>query len=106
MEVDFNRQIEHKLNPYDFDWNPLYFCDSSPNDYEADISKPEKLDKMKEIAACLSAGIPFLRVDFYSIGQTIYVGELTLYPGGGYIQFQPESVDLKYGKMLKIGKDQ
>ena len=27
IEVDFNRSIKHKLNPYDFDWKPLNFCD-------------------------------------------------------------------------------
>ena len=100
VEVDFNRWIEHKLNPYDFDWNPLNFCDESPNDYDANIPKPKKLEEMRNIAMKLSAGFPFLRVDFYSIGDKIYVGELTLQPGSGYIKFNPQNIDLFYGKKL------
>lgn len=102
VEVDFNRHIEHKLNPYDFDWNPLNFCDSSKNDYSADIKKPEKLEQMREIAKKLSAGIDYIRVDFYSINSKIYIGELTLYPGSGFIEFEPAEVDLKYGQLLKL----
>ncbi len=102
VEVDFNRHIEHKLNPYDFDWNPLNFCDSSKNDYTADIQKPKRLEEMRKLAEKLSQDMPFLRVDFYSIADKIYIGELTLFPGSGFIQFEPKSVDLKYGKLLNI----
>ena len=102
VEVDFNRHIEHKLNPYDFEWNPLNFCDSSKNDYSADIKKPIQLEKMREIAETISRDIPFLRVDFYSIYDKVYVGELTFHPGSGFIQFEPRSIDEKYGKLLEL----
>lgn len=102
VEVDFNRHIEHKLNPYDFDWNPLNFCDKSKNDYGANIPKPMRLEDMRRIAEKISADFPFLRVDFYSIYDKIYIGELTLFPGSGFIQFEPRSMDLKYGKMLDL----
>lgn len=105
VEVDFNRHIEHKLNPYDFDWNPLNFCDKSKNDYDANIPKPARLEEMRQIAEKLSANMPFLRVDFYSIYDKIYIGELTLYPGSGYIEFDPPSTDLKYGKLLKLDRE-
>lgn len=102
VEVDFNRFVKHKLNTYDFDWNPLNFCDSSKNDYSADIKKPSRLEDMKKIAAKLSKNIRFLRVDFYSIFDDIYIGELTLYPGSGFIQFEPKSVDIELGKLLNM----
>lgn len=105
VEVDFNRHIEHKLNPYDFDWNPLNFCDKSKNDYDANIPKPARLEEMRQIAEKLSANMSFLRVDFYSIYDKIYIGELTLYPGSGYIEFDPPSTDLKYGKLLKLDRE-
>ena len=100
VEVDFNRFIEHKLNPYDFNWNPLNFCDKSKNDYSANIPKPERLEDMRRIAEELSRDIDFLRVDFYSIYDQIYVGELTLYPGSGFIEFDPPETDLYYGDKL------
>jgi len=102
VEVDFNRFVEHKLNPYDFDWNPLNFCDTSKNDYEANIPKPMRLNDMKEIAEVLSSDIPFIRVDFYSIYDKIYVGELTLYPASGFIRYNPEYVDLQMGNKLSL----
>ena len=105
VEVDFNRSVSHKLNPYDFDWNLLDFCDDSPSDPNANIPKPKKLKEMIDIAATLSKDMLFLRVDFYSIYDDIYVGELTLYPGSGYIQFKPMSTDLKLGKLLKLPTD-
>ena len=102
VEVDFNRYVKHKLNPYDFDWNPLYFCDDSKNDYDANISKPKRLMEMKRIAEELSKDMDFLRVDFYSIDEKIYIGELTLCPGSGFIAFDPKETDLFYGKKLKL----
>ncbi|MBQ9071357.1 MAG: glycosyl transferase [Clostridia bacterium] len=106
VEVDFNRHIEHQLNPYDFDWNPLNFCDTSKNNYSANITKPTKLKDMRIIAEKLSKAATFMRVDFYSINDDIYVGELTLFPGAGFIQFEPRSVDLKYGQLLDLHKEQ
>jgi hypothetical protein len=102
VEVDFNRYVEHKLNPYDFDWNPLNFCDKSKNDYSANIPKPKRLEDMREIAEKLSADMDFLRVDFYSIEDKIYIGELTLCPGSGCIAFNPKDRDLYYGQKLKL----
>ena len=102
IEVDFNRFVDHKLNTYDFDWNPLNFCDKSKNDYSADIKKPTRLADMKRIAEELSEGTKFLRVDFYSIYDQIYVGELTLYPGSGFILFDPPETDLNLGKILDL----
>ncbi len=103
VEVDFNRHIKHKLNTYDFKWKPLNFCDDSKNDYSANIPKPERLNDMKKIAEILSKNMDFLRVDFYSVYDKIYVGELTLYPGSGFINYQPVEKDLLYGKKLHLG---
>ena len=102
VEVDFNRFIEHKLNPYDVDWNPLNFCDKSKNDYTANIPKPKRLEDMRKIAEKLSVGIDFMLVDFYSIDDQIYIGELTLRPRSSFIAFNPEDRDLYYGQKLQL----
>lgn len=102
IEVDYNRSIRHMLNAYDVDWNLLNFCDSSPNDPNANIVKPKCLDEMLEIAKVLSKDFNFLRVDLYSIESKVYCGELTLYPGGGCIQFNPPSTDYVLGSLLKL----
>ena len=47
----------------------------------------------------------FLRVDMYSIYDKIYCGELTLYPGSGFIQFNPMKTDYELGKLLRLPID-
>lgn len=102
VEVDFNRAVRHKLNAYTLDWKMLDFCDASPNDRDADIKCPERLDEMIETAELLAADFTFMRVDFYSIYTKYYVGELTLYPGSGFIAFNPPEADAELGKKLTL----
>ena len=65
-------------------------------------SKPINFEKVKELAKVLSKGVPFVRVDFYEINTKIYFGELTFYPGSGYISFEPEEWNKKLGDMLEL----
>ena len=53
-------------------------------------ARPECFEEMKKIAAMLSQGIPFLRVDFYYITRQVYVGELTFYHNSGLTRVRPE----------------
>lgn len=106
VEVDYNRSVRHMLNAYDLNWNFLDFCDSSPNSREANIPKPQRLEEMLKIAETLSEDMIFLRVDMYSIYDQIYCGELTLYPGSGFIQFNPRQKDYELGKLLRLPIDE
>lgn len=47
------------------------------------LEKPEAMDRMFDIAARLSEGIPFVRVDLYYVNGRIYFGELTFFPESG-----------------------
>lgn len=102
IEVDYDRYIGHKLNVYDTDWNFIDFYMTSPNDKNVEIKRPAQLEKMLEFAEKLATNIPFLRVDFYSIGDKLYFGELTFYPGCGFIDFHPQKYDLILGDMLNL----
>ena len=57
---------------------------------------------MKEIAAKLSKPFPFVRVDFYDLGDRVYVGEMTFYSGGALLSFEPFEWDEKYGEMIRL----
>ena len=57
---------------------------------------------MIKIAQVLSKGHPFLRVDLYSLNNHIYFSELTFYPTGGYIPFEPEEWDKKLGDLIEL----
>ena len=104
IEVDYDRYLKHKLNVYDLDWNYVDFYMTSHNDPNVVIPRPKQLKKMLEFAELLSKDDIFVRVDFYSINDDIYFGELTYHPGAGTIDFHPDEYDFKLGEMLKLPK--
>ena len=106
VEVDYDRYVGHKLNVYDLNWNYIDFYMTSPNDASVEIPKPKCLNKMIELAKVLSRGLINVRVDFYSIGERLYFGELTLTPGSGHIDFHPKEYDILLGKKLLLPKIQ
>lgn len=57
------------------------------------LPRPAKLNEMVEIAESLGSGISFARVDLYDADGGLFVGEITLYPSGGYETFVPDSYD-------------
>lgn len=105
VEVDYDRYVGHKLNVYDLDWNYVDFYMTSPNDPNVNIPKPEKLSELLDLCRKLSKNEIFVRVDFYSIGEELYFGELTFYPGAGCIDFHPDEYDYKLGTLLKLPND-
>lgn len=68
------------------------------------IPCPETLPRMIELAEKLSAGIPFLRVDFYEISGKIYFGELTFFPTSGMARFDPDEWDGIIGGWIDLPK--
>lgn len=59
------------------------------------------LSVINELSERLSRDIDFVRVDFLTSGQTIYVGELTSYPSCGEFSFFPSSYDTVFGATWK-----
>ena len=102
IEVDYDRYVGHKLNVYDLEWNFIEFYMTSPNDPNVKIEKPKQLTEMLDLARKLSKGDIFVRVDFYSIGDKLYFGELTYHPGCGMIDFHPDEWDYKVGEWLEL----
>lgn len=85
---------------YDMDWN---FIDVKYADYKSvKIEKPQRFEEMLEIAKKLSAGFPFVRVDFFNIGEDIYLSELTFDSGDGHRKFTPASFDEELGKQFRL----
>lgn len=90
-----------RVDFFDNQWKHLPFTRHYPN---ADHmpQAPTYLDEMLESSRILSAGLPFLRVDFYEVRQTFYLGELTLYPGCGLEEFDPAKWDLILGSWINL----
>ena len=100
VQVDFDRFQGHKKNLYSLEWELLDFSFNYPAHPEVEIAKPAAFDKMLEIAKKLSAGEPYVRVDFYCVSGQPYVGEITFFPASGYGKFVPEKYDRIFGDKI------
>lgn len=76
IQVDIDRYIAHTRRFFDANWNDLDFSIIYPRS-EVTVDRPRNLDEMLSISARLSEAFSFIRVDLYSDGETIYVGEIT-----------------------------
>ncbi len=85
------------LDMYDMDFHPLAGRQELPPSEPQTTIPPANWALMLEIARKLSAGVDFVRVDLYNIHGRIVFGELTNYPGGGLIRFQPRRWDRIWG---------
>lgn len=103
-QVIGTRSTTETIDFYDMDWNHMEFRGLNPscNNAEKPTPKPENFNGMKELACRLSTGFPFVRVDLYDTGESIYFGELTFYPASGFGQFTPDDWDEKIGDLLYI----
>jgi len=102
IQVDFDRFTEHKRNIYDTKWNYIPVSVQYPTDPNMIIKVPVGFQNMLNLAEMLSKNIPHVRIDFYSIYDKIYFGELTFTHGAGYEIFQPEKFALEMGSWLEL----
>ena len=88
---------------FDKEWNLLRYNKRGKEAPEGfTVPKPKNMDKMFEIAARLSEGIPYLRVDLYNIDGAIYFGELTFFPRSGCDSNLLRETDLLFGSRIKL----
>ena len=91
---------EQERSFVDTDWNVLPVTrEGKPLNRNPD--KPQKLEEMIRLSEKLADGFPFVRIDFYEVGNRIYVGELTFTPGM-FLKFEPRAWDYKLGDYLDI----
>ena len=69
------------------------------------IPKPKKLDDMLRFSRILSKNIPHVRIDFYSIYDQIFFGEMTFYHGSGLEKFKPESYNELLGRCIDLPEE-
>jgi hypothetical protein len=64
--------------------------------------QPDHLAAMRRVAARLSAGFDFVRVDLYLSRNRIYFGELTFTPGAGFLKLHPPEYDAIFGRAWRL----
>lgn len=96
IQVDYARQGDHSRTLYDTDWQVLPFTTAYPQRIVSD--RPSCLDEILRASITLAQPFDYARVDWYILGDRMYIGEITQYPGGGQDKFLPENYDLEFGQ--------
>lgn len=102
--VYFNRFKKSGLNInwYDLNWN---FCNIrmvEPPDRSVRHKKPKCFKEMIELSENLAKNLTFARIDWYVINQKLYFGEITLYPDGGFGDFEPKEYEDILGNYIEL----
>ena len=100
IQIDSDRQTDHKRNIYDSEWNLLNCKWLYENSDMA--SKPKMLDEMKFLAERIAEDFRYVRVDFYNISSRIYFGEVTFHSESGFGVFVPSKWDKHFGNLLTL----
>lgn len=95
IQVD-NRS--HSINPfYTTEWKKTSLSYRERFE-DTDIERPPNFEQMMTLAAKLSNGFDFVRIDLYNVrGRTIF-GEMTFTPVAGRLNIQPKEWDAILGK--------
>ena len=95
------KDTETKFDFFDENFNHLEFTNGHPN---SDIlpHKPKNFEKMKQLAAILSKGIPHARIDFYEVDEKVLFGEITFSHWSGMVPFEPDKWDYNFGEWINI----
>ncbi len=101
MFIITGRSGDTKQDFFDMDFKHLDIV----NVYQPSENPPEKpamFEKMKALAAKLSEGMRFVRVDLYELNGKLYFGEYTFFSGGGFWLFGTDEWERKLGDMIKL----
>jgi hypothetical protein len=102
VEVHADRHSDHRVHYYLPDWTSLEVTYGSVQLSPAEAPPPGNLARMVAIASELGRSFDFIRVDLYSVGDEVFFGELTPYPGSGINPFVPNSFDDELGAKWEL----
>ena len=109
-------RVQRKLPDHSGKINNYYNLDWTLNDIETGLGshfvrrpdiifeKPKNLDLMIDYARKLSSEFAFVRVDFYNLNGTIYLGEMTFSPSNAIFNCKDKNQSLYLGELLDITK--
>ena len=99
--MDHFADDEYPIVFYDLEWNKLDVKYGRHRN-DVNIEPPKFLNEMIHYAKILSKGFPFIRVDYFTTSEALYLAELTLYPGGGLVPYYPESFNRRMGDLFVL----
>ena len=102
--IQNDKQPNETIDYFDTDWNVLELKQNFPNS-AVPLPRPAQLENMLEVAAALSKGHSFLRIDLYLVKNTIYFSEITFYSDTGMRKFIPTMWDRTFGDWITLPTD-
>lgn len=99
VQVDVDRYIGHKRKYFDAHWQEQDFSIKYPRT-DREIPKPANYAEMLTVAAKLSQNFWFVRVDLYSDGTQVYVGEITHCADNADGRFMPATAEKQVSNYL------
>lgn len=104
--VCYDRSSEDtKFYFFNKDWKLLRYNKrgkKAPEDFT--LPKPSNMDEMFNIAEKLSDGLPFSRIDLYSVAGKTWFGEITFFPDGGFDSNLLPETEQYWGRMIDISQ--
>ena len=101
VKVHTDRFGAHRRELLDLDWQPTPFK-YGPQSPGRPNPRPKNLAEMVECARHLARGLPFVRVDLYSVSGRTVLGEMTWQPSAGTSQFSPERYNQYWGDQIPL----
>jgi hypothetical protein len=98
-----NRHSNLSNDWYDEKLNHLP-CINGPKNNKNGIRLPNNISEMIKIAETLSQGLVHVRVDLYSVDNSILFGEMTFYESSGFASFKPKKFDYLFGSFINLPK--
>ena len=96
-----NRKEDLKFDFFDIDFNYLPIKNGHENS-QLKIKKPQNYDEMIKVAKILSKDLKHVRIDLYNVNGKIYFGEITFFHNCGFVPFDPEEWDYRFGDLITI----
>lgn len=101
-ENRFARERGYTQTFYDREWNKFNIAQKGFTPTGEKREKPPKLNEMLELSEKIAKDMYHARIDWYSIGDKLYFGEITFYDGSGFAKFDKEEDDIFLGGLIKL----
>ena len=99
--VATERSTDCRFDFFDMEFRHLDIVNIHPQS-DHPVQKPETFEQMKQIAAKLSAGMKFVRIDLYEIDGKVCFSEYTMDHAGGFWPMHPEEWEYKMGDLIRL----
>ena len=99
IQVDIDRYVDHTRKYFDVNWIEQDFSILYPRSSAA-FPRPASLDTMLSVARRLSAPFSFVRIDLYSDGDQVLVGEITNCSENAGGVFVPRSAEKQASELM------